>query len=72
LRAEGVVVLASREQEDGEPTTGAERGAENEELSRDVLGMIAAYRMGGAFDAQLLCRAGSATASPQQEERSPV
>jgi hypothetical protein len=71
-----VVVLVtkhSREQENGEPAAGAEHGAETEELSRDVLGVIAAYRMGGALDVEVLCRTGRLEASsPLGEERSPV
>jgi hypothetical protein len=30
--------------------TGAEHATENEELSRDVLGLIGSYRMGAALD----------------------
>jgi hypothetical protein len=35
-----------------ERMTGAEHAPENEELSRSVLGLIAAYRMGSSLDAQ--------------------
>ena len=34
--------------------TSGERTTENEELSRNVLGLIGAYRMGGALDARNL------------------
>lgn len=70
-----MVVLVSqhsREQENAEPTTGAEHETANEELSRDVLGLIAAYRMGSALDVRVLCRTGGSTASSPLEERSPV
>jgi hypothetical protein len=43
----------SRRRDNEEPVTGAEHPTENDELSRDVLGIIEAYRMAAALDTRI-------------------
>ncbi len=60
-----------RTRKDAEPGPVAEAAAEADELNRNVLAIIGAYRMGTALDAQASLTAG-ANASPQLAEQSAV
>ena len=73
---QGVVVVSFASQgsiggENAEPRTDADP-TEADELSRTVLGIIGAYRMGAALDGAVLAPKGSTSASPPLDDRSPV
>jgi hypothetical protein len=51
--------------ENDAPKTGAEHGAEESELRRSILGIIDAYRMGTALDAQDLYRTRGTSVLPR-------
>lgn len=61
-----------RTPEDAEASTGADAETETDELSRNVLGIINAYRMGAALEAHVLSPTGGTSASPPLAERSAV
>ena len=56
----------SRTLDDERPSKGAEQAAESSELTRRMLGIIDAYRMGAALDAKDLYRSDRRSAPPHE------